>query len=176
VTFGRWRAAVPFAVLAVLFGATAALSHVTVNTAAAPTSVAIDVDLRTLVPGIPVSQSTTVEVPVNATVVESAWDQRTGVTTQIAWDVSMCDGATCFDVTPPGVDIDIPAATYEFKVDAVLNAATPYESGRAVGYVRLAEVSALASTGAVWTWQAACLAALALVAGAAALVVARRAS
>lgn len=176
MTLARWRLAFPFVVLAVLLAATAALSHVTVNTAAAPTSVAIDVDLGTLVPGVPASKSTTVVVPVDSSVVASAWYERTGIASQIEWEVTMCASGTCYDVTPPTSDIDIPAATYAFKVEAVLNSTVPDEPGRAVGFVRLAEANELATTGAVWTWQAACLAVLALAAGVAAIVVSRRAS
>ena len=166
------RRAAPAALVAVLLAAAAMLVAAAGTTRAAE-PIAVDVDLGVLSPAVPVTQSTVVDVPEDATVTRSEWVELTGIADQITWDIQMCTGGSCIDVAPPRTGQSVPAGTYDFIVTGTLDAAAT-GSGHALGVVELASDDVLSATGGTVPWGAIALAVAAVAVGGVAVAVAVR--
>ncbi|MFV0635041.1 hypothetical protein [Demequina sp.] len=172
----RTRRTVPamLAAMLLLSGAAFILATNSSPTRAA-TPIEVDIDLGSLVPDTPVTESIVVEVPVDATVVRSEWVQLEGIATDIEWTIEMCEAGSCIDVAPPQTGQAVPAGTYDFIVTGTLVTDT-LGDGYALGVVELYgdEGTTLPMTGVAIPALVVALAAGALLAGTAAVVTASR--
>lgn len=162
--------------------------------------VSFDIDLGTLVPGEPVTDTVSLDVPTDSVVVRSEWVDLDGIARNIDWTIVLCGDDGCVDVEPPRTGEPVEAGLYTLSVTGVLSEDSPSGTGRATGVVSLMADpdggagggdeapdggtsgsgsnpgvhGVLPWTGARMPWTAAALAAVAVILGLAALAWARR--